>query len=315
MFNLIRKNGTSRVDLIDRISARLAEAGRLPKFCDLSRIGPLHLASVYSEAPTSAIIRESVQCGMDFDQNLAILKALIECVERLAIEEGIRSGHRACQTPRSDGFAAFPIAQIGSAKARIEARANAYAEALERFAWARWWDDSSIGATIYRNSDIVVNAQGLNLIEEIRRILPVEEVILVEPSLESDSHRVVIFYFVLKNLGLVSGGACGHSSMRDAAMVRALGELSRHMACAKKILNGATAATFYEQRLDYMATTQSSLKLADRIACSGSDRIKEPKLVIDEPVPHMLKDSVTVHRCLFADQPPFIGGHLERLCL
>jgi hypothetical protein len=28
-----------------------------------------------------------------------------------------------------------------------------------------------------------------------------------------------------------------------------------------------------------------------------------------------LGDLVAVHRCLFKDQPPFVGGMLERLCL
>src|ERR1700735_1995647 len=102
-----KRSDQSVVKLIDSLSHHLDLIGDLPKKCDLSAIGTLQLAALYSTWEPDYLIRESVFSGMDWDQDLAILKALTECVERMAIQEGKRRGDPICLTPRSDGFAAF----------------------------------------------------------------------------------------------------------------------------------------------------------------------------------------------------------------
>ena len=282
-----------------------------PAYCDLSSLGNLHYASFYSELNPKALIREHVYSGMDEDESVAILKALVEYVERLALTEGRIRGQSNCTLPRSDGTAAFPR---GMKNGDIRARQNAYAEAVERFVWATWWDNSNIGAHIKWDGEILSSPSSQSIIDEVQVLVESKNLVLVEPFSDS-SLTTQIYYLILKNGGLVSGGASGTPDQFFATQCRALGELARHAACAKRLFAGDCAETFYERRLAYMAGSESGFKLQNRLLNSGCDVIKLPPLKFDEPIDHDLDNLIAVHRCYFEGQPPFIGGHLERLCL
>lgn len=297
--------------LIEKLSARLASDGKLPAQCNLSEIGPLKMAALFDELDPEAIIRDSVSCGMDVDEDLAILKALVERVERLAFLEGARRGDYACATARSDGFAAFPL----SHKAAVSmAREKALCEAVERYVWAKWWDDVRIGADVRDAGSLSREVE--SLMGAIAELIPLRRRLLVQPKIKFSNHVVSIFFFEMESGGLLSGGACEPVEREELSHLRALGELARHAVCARKILNGTVPQTFYEKRLAYMVSGSDAVSaLNQRLQQSGSAAVDLPALAIDQRIHHSLEDVVTVHRCYFEHQPPFVGGELERLCL
>lgn len=283
-----------------------------PLNCDLSKLGPLHYASVFAEAK-SGIISESVACGMDLDQDVAVLKAVVEFVEGRALQEARAQGAKSGGLGRSDGLAAFPRG-LGE-EAGCRARKNALAEAIERFAWSTWWDDSDVSFESFSGPEFLIAEESRRLVKEIEKLIPISRMLRIQPTLENPEHSVVIFFFLLKNGGVISGGAAG--GVKDGWMteLRALGELARHADCARRIIRGlGTPETFYEKRLAFMASKGGDLLLR-RLSNKGGRTIHLPKLSCDEPIVHRLSPQVAVHRCYFEGQPEFIGGQLERLCL
>lgn len=138
---------------------------------------------------------------------------------------------------------------------------------------------------------------------------------MITPLISADGFETFILFLILANGGLVSGGAAGPKADRESSILRALSELSRHAICAKKIIEGTKPETFYERRLEYMVMKNASEQLFKRLGSSGDRVIFLPKLRFDDEVKHAMQDLVVVHRCYFFDQPVFIGGKLERLCL
>ncbi|MGE4130979.1 MAG: hypothetical protein AB7F86_05040 [Bdellovibrionales bacterium] len=309
-----RKSRPSPALIADHILCKLAALGDEPLNCDLATLGPLHYASLYPKStPADALIWAQTFSGMDLNRDLAILKALVERVERRAIEEGRSRGEASCTLPRSDGMAAFPTFGVGPRAFEL-ARRKAYSEAVERFTWASWWDNRSIGAKISRDSCINWSSSAREIVHAINDLVPIKRTIRIEPSVDTPI-QTQIYFFVLENDGLVSGGASGTLEEQDHTQIRALGELSRHASAARKLLAGARAQTFYERRLAYMATHPTCPILNNRIMNSGSSVLQLPDLKFDEGVHHSMSKEVYVHRCYFENQPPFVGGDLERLCL
>lgn len=271
------------------------------------------LVSIFSEAE-SDIITESVFSGMDRDAELAVLKGLVEFVERRAFVAGRASHQAACQTKRSDGFAAFPRAF--STNASEIARCNALSEAIERYVWASWWDDDRV-AHEYRNVDFQNLEVGEEPLLDLIDFNSIERVIEVRPRFFSADRCVLVYFAFFTNGGVVSGGACGFKTEIDICRYRALGELLRHgLAIRKMNENGLEAKTFYEQRLSFFGNgTDGASLVLNRVGKTGTGTIHLPKLQFDEEIPHDLSDSVVVHRCYFENQPDFVGGKLERLCL
>ncbi len=296
-------------------AARLKARDALPKNIELSRLGPVILASIYDEL-NSEVVAESIFTGMDVDPDIAVLKGLVEMIERRAFGEGKFMKYPSCQTDRSDGFAAFPVGVVASAAAA--ARSNALNEAIERYAWSSWWDQSDIDHGCSKIEEPIAKSASGFLLSELSGILPVDAVYRISPRLANGGgSEVAIFFAFLKPFGVISGGACGSSTDVDTTDFRALCELSRHALGLRKIIKGqATPSTFYERRLAYFGQTEvGSAKAMDRILDHGTQAITLPRLDIDEVVPHKLDDLVQVYRCHFKDQPPFVGGALERLCL
>jgi hypothetical protein len=301
-------------DFLLEFTKELKERSALPKHIELSRIGPVHMASIYDEL-RSAVVTDSIMTGMDVDHDLAIIKGLVEMTERQAFAEGKRAGLASCQTARSDGFAAYPVrAHKNSAEL---ARRNAHCEAIERFVWASWWDDSSLGhvmETVTANSGLV----SIALLQALQKIVSLKEVVRISPHARGAPGVAVAIYFAfLDPIGVISGGAAGPKDDLESINFRALCELSRHALAVNRIRQGkGTPNTFYEERLAYFAQTEAGTKLAQsRLNSVGTGLVSLPPLLIDEVVPHALSDLVVVHRCYFQNQPPFVGGSLERLCL
>lgn len=294
-------------------TAKLKERGRLPKHIEVSSLSSGTMASIFDSAPSS-VINESVFCGIDPNPATAILKGLVEMIERQAFSEGYKGGLAHCQTTRSDGFAAFPLGVVPNANGI--ARENGLCEAIERYVWASWWDDQSIGHEI-RPVDFQALSFGESLLRDLRKILSLDSIAEVSPWMD-DNERVVLIYLAFLNpLGVISGGACGKKEDFEGIRYRAISELLRHgLAVTRLNTNPDSEMTFYEKRLRFFGLTKDGTALARiRLKARGSSTIKLPRLAHDSPVPHSLSKLVAVHRCHFENQPEFVGGELERLCL
>ena len=308
----IRKPTTA--DVIEDILNGLRD--QAPRHADLAQIGGLHSATLFDEKRPDSLIREDASMGMSRDSDLAILKALVEFVERKAIWNGRKTNRPVFQTARSDGFAAFCKSQVGARRAANRARENALCEAIERYAWSTWWDDTS---TAFECSSQWLNRPLPAWVDELHQALcelvPIRCTSFIEPSLCHSKHRVFIVFAHLANGGLCSGGACAPQGSEESAIERAFGELARHVACAYNIQRGWKPRTFYERRLSYMLTAKAGEAFEARLQNRGRRKIDLPALQFNEVVPHEFDHLVSVHRCYFINQPPFIGGSLERLCL
>lgn len=294
---------------------KLKERGALPKRIDVSEVGATILANSF-DTESSETISEFIYTGMDSDPSVAVLKSLVERAERYAFSDGYRRGLKSCLTERSDGFAAYPR---GISKNTEEiARKNAFEEAVERYVWASWWDNRNYAhliSTFDRNRS---SALAKNLLEQMDRYVDIEQIKIVEPEIDPTlGLSVKLFFLFLKPLGVVSGGACGSIASENTTEYRALCELYRHSVAISRMKEiGRIPSTFYEQRLAFFGTTEAGQKiLEERINTNGTGAMYLPRLSIDESVPHKMDDLIAVHRCYFENQPPFVGGHLERLCL
>ncbi|MEQ1665165.1 MAG: hypothetical protein ABL927_07310, partial [Bdellovibrionales bacterium] len=203
--------------------------------------------------------------------------------------------------------------------ATMQARENALCEAIERYAWAKWWDEEKTKYLI-SNLDLLDRSywgESYSLVEKIKSILDIEQIIEINPKFTPyDDKELIILVAHIKNHGVVTGGACGDRTVRAKTLARASGELFRHILAAKKILDQkATPASFYEKRLAYLFSSNGLKQFNNRVSIQGQNPIILPELIIDEEIPHSYSEIVSVYRCLFKDQPPFVGGLLERMCL
>lgn len=291
----------------------LRQTVNVPKNIQLSRLACGSLASIFNDQ-SSKIISESVFSGIAQDPETSVLKGLVEFVERRAFTEGRSAGLPICQTERSDGFAAYPRRMDEDAPS--VARENALAEAIERFVWARWWDDTSIGHELREVDELALSPEETAL-HDVRRAVQVASIVEIRPKLRDTKFSVIIYFVFIEGGGVLSGGACGSRFEEEKTRYRALGELLRHALALRKInIEKLEPESFYERRLAYFGKSLAGSNAArSRIAASGSDAVTLPPLLFDAEVPHSLSHLVSVHRCYFEGQPAFVGGELERLCL
>ncbi|MGE0763474.1 MAG: hypothetical protein AB7N80_09360 [Bdellovibrionales bacterium] len=308
------KNADSSSFLAD-FTLKLKERGALPKRIEVSEVGSTILANSF-DRESSETISEFIYTGMDSDPSIAVLKSLVERAERYAFSDGYRHGMKSCRTERSDGFAAYPRG-ISKNPEGI-ARKNAFEEAVERYVWASWWDNRDFSHTVSNFSRDCASALAKNLVEQMDQYVETQQIKIIEPKIDpSLGLSVKLFFLFLRPFGVVSGGACGSIESAGTTEYRALCELYRHSVAISRIKEtNRNPSTFYEQRLSFFGTSEVGQRiLEERISTFGSKTIFLPRLSIDEPVPHKVDDLIAVHRCYFENQPPFVGGRLERLCL
>lgn len=285
---------------------------KLPKNIDISKIGDRYWCVCYDE-DNSEIISESSTTGFAESSDVALLKALSERAERRAFRTGHMRKLSSCMTERSDGFAAYPLFYRN---AEVSARNSALSEAIERYAWAQWWDDEEIAFTIEPIDSFANKHNILMNVSSVKEACGLDEILVISPHIENSNNQVVILLGQLKTGGYISGGACDLINNFKLVLLRSLDELYRHGLAVKKIIyENLEPTTFYEKRLVYFAFGHGNELVAKRIKAQGKKSITLPRLEIDELVPHDLGDLFQVHRCYFENQPIFVGGALERLCL
>lgn len=261
------------------------------------------LVSSYS-GKSAKYISESVAMGIDRDPHIALAKSITEFLERKLSKESDDSVVKL--TERSDGFAAFPV-YSDQDFAKKKARQNALGEATERFAWASWWDDLSVGFKI----EIVNTVLSDRLCSEF--LLKSIRLITVPTS----SHlSLKILLAEMATGGFVTGGAAGAPEQEEETFSRAFGELLRHLIVVKRMSESdRTVLSFYEQRLWGFASGDWSDLVIERLNKTSGKMLQLPPLLVDQAVSHPHSDLVSIHRCLFENQPIFIGGPLARLCI
>lgn len=297
--------------ILSSVIAELKGQNAMPKRIDLSIVGNRYwcVASDFEEDSTS-VMNEDITTGFSNDKEIAVLKALSERAERKAYLNGFRKNISSCQTERSDGFAAMP-ADLASHKVRE----NALNEAIERFVWSYWWDSTDVAfdkSEISANNPLVRKSEYLN---DVFKELEIEQLFVVEPKILIQDKVVKILFAKMRGLGFVSGGACGSILEEQETLLRAFDELYRHGFAYKRSLEmKIEAKSFYEKRLHFFASGLGNQIVETRLNLSGERPIELPKLKTDKAVPSPFP-GFQVHRCYFENQPPFVGGDLERLCL
>lgn len=293
----------------------LSERKAAPKYIQLTPLGGGYFASVYDDDTGHPAISEWVSMGFDRTPELATLKGLAEWLERMAFRKGSETGTPGCDTFRSDGFAAFPLISNNYLDAKQMARQHAYCEAIERYAWASWWDDNVIGHVSHSDSAIPLSGLCSQLLCAARHQVGVDRYEIVIPNIAPPNNEALIIIIAhLTPTGTLTGGAVGR--LDDPLLwERASAELFRHCLALRRILTGESAAiSFYERRIEFFGSGKGNALVKARLSCLGSQYVELPALAFDDEISFAHSDLVYVHRCLFENQPPFIGGHLERLC-
>jgi hypothetical protein len=299
------------------ILTSLRVANQLPPKIDLSKVGNRFWCVIDDDKSSDtdnskSIISEKVFTGMSFSKETAVLKALSERAERQAFIDGAKSGLASCLTPRSDGFAALPRVL----QPEMNIRDFALNEAIERFVWANWWDSTNVAHDLSEWTEVQISKENLSYVRETLKGLDIESLQLVLPKVKDDLNKqVIILIGRLNGQGFISGGACGNKSELESIFFRAFDELYRHGSAFKRSKEfNIKPTSFYERRLIFFASGLGDQLVKTRLGKSGTSEICLPELTIDQNVPTNFLD-FTVHRCYFDNQPPFMGGAIERFCL
>lgn len=282
---------------------KLKSRGLAPDKIEVAQWHSWTLVSCYAGA-SSKFISESVAMGVDKDPQIALAKALSEFLERKLSKESPDEVVRF--TARSDGFAAYPVYE-DQESSKMRARANAMGEAIERFAWASWWDDIDVA---YNKTEIEIQEMGLLQPEFQLKSLS-------SLSVPTGSQQALkILLAENKSGGFITGGAAGMVDQESETFSRAFGELLRHLLVVNKMKSSdRSELSFYEKRLWGFASGDWRDLVLARLEKTSDRILSLPKLIVDQPISHPHSDILSIHRCLFENQPIFIGGPLERLCI
>lgn len=286
----------------------------VPKL-QISTLAELNFATAFDQEPTT-IMANDVAAGVDYDPEMAVTKALVEYFERKVFVEGVESRNPLCARTHSDGIAAFPVSH---SDAQLFARENAYAEALERFAWAKWWDERKTGFSVtpFDKTHFWLNQKTKSLLKKFDEMVPLATLKVIELFTNDKNRCVFILIAEVKGYGYISGGAAGQTNQQEKTVLRGFSELIRHgLALTKFIKLKRSPSTFYEERLLYFGLGHGNKLVQETLSHPCEEILDLPKLEIDgEIVSKKYNRIVVTHRCLFQDQPPFVDGKLERLCL
>lgn len=299
---------------VDDLLRELKLRGEIPKKMDVTQVGQRYWFVNYDDK-TESIMSESSFAGFSSTPVIAMLKSLSERMERIAFGEGVVNGLAACQTERSDGFAAYPRFYPDSSR---KVRESSLAEAIERYVWSTWWDSPNYAHEIKSIEEVSRDKNFLRYASEVKERCAFENIQVVIPSIKNaDGFQVLIFIGFLKEGGVISGGACGRKSLNDVeTSLRALDELLRHGLAIQKIKKlSLKPNTFYERRLVFFGSGLGDESVLKRLHSVGNTAIVLPDLLHDIEISHKNSDLFVVHRCLFKNQPPFMGGEVERLCI
>lgn len=298
---------------LENLLKALKSRGQLPVNMDASKVGDRYWFVCHDENQ-SQIISESSTTGFSDDPSIALLKSLSERAERSAFRSGFSNKIESCMTERSDGFAAYPTFYDS---AKTKARESALSEAIERYVWSTWWDNKNIAFKIESITALAADLKINPYVSLVKEQCHLEEIFVIKPEVKNLHEQSVIILFGRSRFGsFISGGASGKNLDLKNTMLRSIDELYRHGLAINKIrTTNAEPKTFYEKRLAYFGLGHGNQLIRERLESKGAESIVLPNLAVDKEIAHEIQDLFIVYRCLFENQPPFIGGALERLCL
>ena len=282
-----------------------------PKHIEVSQWNSWYLVSAF-DRKSSEYISESVSMGISRSGDLAFRKAFTEFNERRAIKESKDSNSKV--TERTDGFAAYPFLDADS---KMKARHHALNEAAERFLWATWWDNPE--TLFYRNRFKFEDEMSpfIDLAKQEFRLSSLEAF-----EIEDCESKFCLLILIGKNNlgGYFSGGACEqlplNSKSAHSIFERAFGELLRHLLAFEKMKScNEDLLGFYEKRLFGFGSGKFSAVVEKRLSLIGAKSVNLPRLLIDAEIDHNNSDSLVLYRCLFQEQPVFMGGAIDRFCI
>lgn len=256
---------------------------------------------------TSKYISESVSMGVDKNPETAMLKCITEFCERKFLRQS--TSPEAFVTNRTDGFAAFPTL-IGKEKSQILARNNAYNEAVERYVWSAWWDECSTDFSIETADDI-------EEYDQLASDFSLESLHRITVSPMNSNVSLTILLAKILGRGYVCGGAAGTAEQKIETISRSFGELLRHLLTVNRMKESSdlSSMSFYEKRLWMFYSGIWNYLVYERLNRKGTQRLELPHLEIDAKIAHPLQEIISIHRCYFLNQRPFIGGKIDRLCI
>lgn len=302
-------------ETVDAFVGVLRRRGLAPKNIEVTSVGSSYLVNCY-DSLKGGTITDSVTTGVDVDLKVALLKSVTESVERRVLAQNLKHADPSnIGNFRSDGTAAFPVFSDRTF-AVDRTRENAIAEAVERYGWAHWWDDPSISAQISKFDLDGEFGHSRSLVNHINAVTPLGELFLIKPDLNMDGVELCILIARRRSGGFLSGGAAGDTKNTPMILYRGLSEMLRHSLAIRQMeTSGVGPDSFYEQRLHYFGSGQGDDLVLGRLATVGNRPVEFTDLSVDRELTHTDSDIVYVHRCYFKDQPPFVGGALERLCI
>ena len=292
---------------LQKYTLELKNRNLLPKHIEFSNFHDWHLVSAYSEDDQLSI-SEKVTMGIDLNYEVSYAKALTEYQERTLLTGVEHFSFKLHE--KSDGVAAFP-ALFNDALKRV--RQNSYNEAVERYLWANWWDNPQVR---YESKE----ASQLPYAQELIQYFHLESltsIYIKHLPIESGTPNVDLHILVAKNHdgGFLTGGAAGGMLETREIYNRAFGELLRHLIVFESFKKNKSPKSFYEKRLWGFASGEWSKIVQERLSHNGDHILELTPLIADELIRHPHDDLVLIHRSLFTNQPHFVGGALERLCL
>lgn len=288
---------------ISEFTSNLKARGLAPQNIQFANWENWTMVSAFSKLDEH-FISENVSMGIDRDPQTALLKALTEFCERKIMNE--TTDPIARLTERSDGFAALPKSYKNS---EFKVEENAMNEAIERFLWAKWWDNTSVKYHI--SNDFTFSEK-----EKVFTEFELEDLFTIHVLPSNHNSSLLILLAKIKDAGYVSGGAAGTIFNKDQVFSRAFGELLRHLIVVKKMRGSESKnPTFYEKRLLGFGSGIWNKVVEARLGKTGDVSITLPNLSINKTIEHPDSDFMILHRCLFVDQPLFMGGQIERLCI
>lgn len=301
----------SAKSILQSVLENLKRHDQMPTRIDFSFVGDRYWCVVSDNATDKvSVMNEDVFTGFSDQKEIALLKALSERAERYTFIEGHKNQDIACATERSDGFAALPASYDKNA-----VRLNAFNEAVERFVWSTWWDDINISFSTTELKLTDDKVQKSEYLKTVFSTLNLEFIKIVKPDFQNSQIEVPILIGKIKDKGYISGGACGSVHDSENTFYRGMDELYRHgFAYLRSIEKSIEPNSLYETRLLFFASGLGNSIVESRLNKSGAKQITLPELGIDSAVKTRF-DDYQVHRCHFKDQPPFVGGAMERLCL
>ena len=113
----------------------------------------------------------------------------------------------------------FPVSHPN---AQFLARENAYAEALERFAWAKWWDERKTGFLItpFDQTCFWQDSKMKLLLKQFGELVSLDSLKVIELFTNDKDHCVLILIAKVKGYGYISGGAAGQANQQEKTILR-----------------------------------------------------------------------------------------------